>query len=1209
MGTLQTYLPQDRLRALARGEAMPDHTSGAALFADISGFTRLTEALTLELGPQRGIEELSRQINAVYERLIAEVEKYGGSVLSFAGDAITCWFDGDIGLDAVASSLAMQAAMTSFSTLGLKVAVTAGPARRFVVGDPAIRCFDALAGETIARLARVEHLATRGEVLLDVATVDMLVGQIELGEWRTAESGERFAVVQGLLKEREPSACDAPLSVSARTLRPWIPGAVFDREQSGHGSLLTELRSATAVFLSFTGIDYDADPLSGEKLDSLLRSVQAVISRYEGTLMELNIGDKGSYLYASFGATVAHEDDSSRAVQAALEIRSLSGTLTWLPPLRIGISEGMMRVGAQGSTTRHTYVAAGDDVNLAARLMGNAAPGEILVSSRAHGKVADRFSFEPRPPLRLKGKAEPLPIFAANEQSRRRAVRLEAAHYALPMMGRQTELALIEAKLDLAKQGQGQVIGIVAEAGMGKSRLVAEIVRQADKRGFAGYGGACEASGVNTSYLVWKTIWQAFFDIDPSAPTRRQMRHLEGEIEDRAPDRVEAIPVLAPLLDMTIEDTDFTRTLAANDRRNVLTAVLEECLKSAAEEGPILLVLEDLHWIDAVSHDLLETLARASANLSVCIVLAYRPSETERVGTTRIERMPHFSAVTLSQLSPPEAELLIRAKLAQLFPERSGTLPKALAAALIARAEGNPFYVEELLNYLRDRDISPYDESAFQAIALPSSLQALILSRVDRLSETEKATIKTASIVGRVFSLTWLHGYYPELGASDEVKTALARLAQLDIAPLQTPEPELTYLFKHAMTRDVAYESLPHALRAHLHERLARFIESLDANCDLALLAFHYGLSDNNAKKIEYLQRAGDAAMAIAAYAAACDYFTRLLPLQADSKAQMSLHLSLGEAHFRLSNFPESRAEMHEALRRATTPADRAAALSLLATLSSQSNGDYAKADALLNEALQLARGEDDRKVLARVLYELGDANWRMGNLEVARAYLEESLALARVLGDDTRVAFALNRLGTVSIGSDLDAAERLYNESHAFALASGNRERVMAALGNLGTVASGRRDFREATDLFRQAFVLAREIGARSDSALFLLNTAAAAIGLRDLPSARSALGEGLAIARTLVSLPWILGALMIFADLLAVEGNPSRSLALLGMCKRHPAWSMNLQQGADKDIKGWNLDDAAIEAGLAQGAALDFDATVEAISNELASSIEKTT
>jgi hypothetical protein len=160
-----------------------------------------------------------------------------------------------------------------------------------------------------------------------------------------------------------------------------------------------------------------------------------------------------------------------------------------------------------------------------------------------------------------------------------------------------------------------------------------------------------------------------------------------------------------------------------------------------------------------------------------------------------------------------------------------------------------------------------------------------------------------------------------------------------------------------------------------------------------------------------------------------------------------------------------------------------------------------------------------------------------------------------------------------------------------------------------LGTVASGRGDFREATNLFQRAFVIAREIGARSDSALFLLNTAVAAIGLRDLPNARSALGEGLAIARALGSVPWVVGAVMIFADLLAVEGHPSRGLAMLGMCKRHPAWSMNHEEGADKDIKGWNLDNVAIEAGLALGATLDFDATVETISSELASSTEKTT
>ena len=195
------------------------------------------------------------------------------------------------------------------------------------------------------------------------------------------------------------------------------------------------------------------------------------------------------------------------------------------------------------------------------------------------------------------------------------------------------------------------MIGITAEAGMGKSRLAAEVIHLARQRGFTGYGGACESSGVNTPYLVWKGIWQAFFDVDPTAPLRRQIRNLEGEIEDRAPLRVPAMPVLSILLDIPIEDNDFTETLEPKDRRNVLTALLEDCLKAAAKEEPILFVLEDVHWIDTLSHDLLETLARVSANLPVCFVLAYRPPETARLQAPRVESLPYFTLVTLDQLT------------------------------------------------------------------------------------------------------------------------------------------------------------------------------------------------------------------------------------------------------------------------------------------------------------------------------------------------------------------------------------------------------------------------------------------------------------------------------------------------------------------------------------------------------------------------------
>jgi predicted ATPase len=219
------------------------------------------------------------------------------------------------------------------------------------------------------------------------------------------------------------------------------------------------------------------------------------------------------------------------------------------------------------------------------------------------------------------------------------------------MIGRQDELALIDEKLKLALEGKGQVIGITAEAGMGKSRLVAEVIRLARKRGFVGYGGAAQSSGTNTPYLVWQPIWQAFFDLDPEMPPRRQMRLLEGELEDRVPERVDSLPLLGPVLDLPLLDNEFTQALEPKDRKTALEVLLEECLKSASRETPLLIVLEDLHWIDSLSHDLLETLTRASENLPVCFILAYRPPEIAHIRMPRMEKLPYFSRIELKDLT------------------------------------------------------------------------------------------------------------------------------------------------------------------------------------------------------------------------------------------------------------------------------------------------------------------------------------------------------------------------------------------------------------------------------------------------------------------------------------------------------------------------------------------------------------------------------
>ena len=194
--------------------------------------------------------------------------------------------------------------------------------------------------------------------------------------------------------------------------------------------------------------------------------------------------------------------------------------------------------------------------------------------------------------------------------------------------------------MELALQGKGQVVGIVAEAGMGKSRLVAEVIRLARRKGFVGYGGACQSDGVHTQYLAWKAIWSAFFGVDPELPLRKQIRSLEGEIEARAPERVNALPLLGPLLNLALPDNDFTKSLEPKDRKGALHALLEDCLKAAAKDEPLLLVIEDLHWIDALSHDLLEELARATPTCPICFMLAYRPPQLARLVAPRLGALP-----------------------------------------------------------------------------------------------------------------------------------------------------------------------------------------------------------------------------------------------------------------------------------------------------------------------------------------------------------------------------------------------------------------------------------------------------------------------------------------------------------------------------------------------------------------------------------------
>ncbi len=1192
MEFLYPYIPTDRQFAIARGVDLPDHTTGAALFADISGFTLLTDRIVRALGPQRGAEELPRWLNRIYDGLIADVTRYRGSVISFSGDAITCWFDDRVdvssredphvelpnqaALRAIACATSIQHTMQQFAqveipgsetvSLAIKVAVSAGSVRRFLVGDPEILIIDVLAGKTLDRLAASADHAKKREIVLDEMTVSSLGEKVSISDWRgNKDSAARFALLGSLNVPVEPNPWPllSPDALNEEQLRPWLLQPVYERLKSGMGEFLTELRPAIALFLRFSGIDYDTDTQAQSKLDVYIQAVQHILDRYSGYMLQLALGDKGCYLYASFGVPTAHEDDAVRVVSAALELRDLH--MDFITNVQIGVSQGRMRTGAYGSLTRRTYGVLGDDVNLAARLMENAPPGQVLVNQNICKATDDVFSWKELKPLQVKGKPQPVNVSRVIAKKSHRSSILHEPYYSLPMVGRDAELSVVRNKLDLVLQNQGQLISITAEAGMGKSRLVAEVIRIAREYNVLGYGGECQSYGTNTSYLVWQNIWRGFFGLDSAWPLAEQVAILENQLAKIDPALLPRLPLLGAVLNLQIPDNELTGAFDAKLRKESLESLLADCLRKRNPQTPLLLVLEDGQWLDPLSYDLLETLGRIAADLAVLIVLAYRPSQLERAQALRISLLPHYTEIMLKDLPPNDIAELITFKLRQVYGDQA-RVPAALIEQISARADGNPFYIEELLNYLHDRGIDPQHPNIFEQIDLPTSLYSLILSRVDQLSENQKTLLKVASVVGRLFRVAMLWGIYTQLGNHEQVSRELDTLSRIDLTQLDVSDPELTYLFKHVLTQEVAYETLPFETRAMLHEQIGQYIEfhyrdSLDQYINL--LAFHYDRTDNLPKKREYLIRAGDAAQAAYANSAAISYYQRVLPLLPEEQ-QVAIMLKMGAVLELVGNWQAANDIYLQSESLATRLKDVegcARAQRLLGNLL-RKRGEYSQAETWLERARESYQHLGDLAGISQVLADMGDIYRMQGKYSEARADYDQSLRLAAQIAEPQRRqaarAKALKGAGTVATWQGDYAAARAFNqESLSIHRDLGDAPGVATLLNNMGIIERFQRNLSSTTDqtgqensqavFFRESLALFRKIGDRWAAGQLLNNLACAVSDQGEYAEARLLLEESLFICRQLGDKAGLAGSLNTLADVVLDEGDYKAARPLL--------------------------------------------------------------
>lgn len=964
MDSIIPFLPADRLHALAHNLTLPDRTIGTVLFADVSGFTPLTAAFAKELGPQRGAEEMTVQLNRVCGALIAEVHRYRGSVISFSGDAITCWFDEnhELGIRhydegffqnssfilhhsafrAAAAALAMQFAIQQLAPVptssdgevkfAVKVSLAGGAVRRFLVGQPEQQVLEILAGATLDRMATAEHLAQKGEIVAAPEIAAALGEQAVVQTWRTSPTGQSYAVLTDLLKAVTPNPWPAIPSLPEAVTRQWLLPPVYQRLQRGEGAYLAELRQAVAVFHKFSSLDYDSDDDAGNKLNTYIAWVQKVLARYEGHLLQLSIDDKGSYLYGVFGALQAHEDDPARAAAAALELHKPPPHLHFITQGQTGISRGQVYTGGYGGSTRQTYGVLGNQVNIAARLMGQAAPGQILVTSFIMQATIREYDYEALGTRPLKGVTSPMLIFTLAGRRHKAEPDTLKGRTLAPMVGREEQRTLLQKQLEtLQQQGDSSCIIIEGEAGIGKSRLVIDMLEQAQVMGLTSLLGTGDAIENAAAYHAWRPLFRQFFNLElpgeevTTAPIETWRTTILDQLLDLPAHLQPLIPLLNVVLPLDLPENELTAQLTGEVRANNTLELLVGLLQARAKVQPLVIVIDDAQWLDSASWGLIRQVNREVQPL--LLVLVTRPLDAPLPAEyTSLLEHPTTHHLRLETLAATDIEALICQRLGVM------QLPGRVSRLIHEKAAGHPFFSEELAYALRDAGLIHIEKGeclvtpeagALRAMDFPDTIQGVITSRIDRLSPQHQLTLKVASVIGRMFWLNALSYIYPLEKEKPVLSHYLGDLEKAAITTSVVGEPDLSYVFKHAITQEVAYGLLLYAQRQSLHRGVAEWYEQAynqDLSGSYPLLAYHWRNAGNFAKTVEYLEKAAEAALRNNANQEVIRFLNEAIALQGQlTETVTSLRLArwyrqLGQAHMGLGLMQDGRQHYEQAL-------------------------------------------------------------------------------------------------------------------------------------------------------------------------------------------------------------------------------------------------------------------------------------------------------
>ncbi|MBY0279461.1 AAA family ATPase, partial [Candidatus Binatia bacterium] len=881
-----------------------------------------------------------------------------------------------------------------------------------------------------------------------------------------------------------------------------LPASLSGRLVATPGGVNGERKRVTVLFCDLAGSTEMADGLDPEEFREILDQYVEVgmeqVYRYDGIVNQL----AGDGIMALFGAPIAHEDAPERAVRAALAIRDAVAHLNATTlrergvelKIRIGINTGPVIVGTVGNDLKMDYTATGDTTNLASRLQTLAPIDSVLVSAATERLVRGRFAMRATGPLVVKGKRAPVIAYevldAIDEPG---ALRVVESRDLTRLIGRDEELAQLEACYQRLQGGLPQLVAIVGDAGSGKSRLIHELKQRLAPEQPAILEARCSSLSQMHAYAPWTNMLRHFFDVPHGASqdealhlVRRRLRELDPELEPLTP-RIAGMFLVPGTLAGVAEETE--------EHKRATFEAVGAVLGKLSQQRPIVMIFEDLHWIDDPSREMLELAAATMRNWRWMQVVSHRP-----------EYEPHwrvsvaFTQLHLRPLPDEQAVQVIRAV-------AGGELPGELEERLCAKAEGNPFFLEELARTLVEDGSLAKSGSRIvltrpvSEISVPETVQEVIGARIDRLTSSAKRTVQVAAVLGRQFRRDQLEQLLD--GENIAVAAELEELEHRGIVHRKTVLSEEEFRFGESVTQELAYESLLVRERRALHGRIARLVEQTAGESSAersALLAHHFARSDDRDKAIEALLRAAADAERVPSYHASREFYRAAwnMAWQAleaapdDTLRRHALSAAIGFCH--MSVIYASTGETDEVERIARHGRELARVLGVksayasfpsyegLAAISSGPDR-FAHGIALVEEALASARHEQLAQNAVNIARGLAwgylfDGRFREASELIARALHElESMEIA---GKPSDLWFGVRSMSaSIQLHSDQSAlAAANLQELHARSREHGNRTVGCGSASLIGQIHLQRGEYAEAARWAEICLELAREIG-----------------------------------------------------------------------------------------------------------------------------------